>query len=164
MFDWCTKWWMMKCLPSCPICSSMMERAWRVYMSNHINDKVNKYVNVIHIQQQWKQLHVQEARQHAYQYAREGRPSCVNSRDSEWCTSVLVKQCCLCGESERGVHFRVHTDFHRSIPRRMEVHLAIRLIPGDHDCHGVPFRGRIQRVWFHRIGGWKWLQGERVNR
>ena len=31
--------------------------------------QVNKKINVIHIQQQWKQLHVQETRQHTHQYA-----------------------------------------------------------------------------------------------
>ena len=48
----------------------------------HMKDKVNKKVNVIHIQQQWEQLHIQEARQHAHQHAREGWESCINSRDS----------------------------------------------------------------------------------
>ena len=53
-------------------------------------ERQNKYINVIHLQQQWKQLHIQETRQHAYLHAREGRKSCINSRDSEWCSSLFV--------------------------------------------------------------------------
>ena len=37
MFTWCTKWWMMKCLSNCPICSSMMTHVWKVCMSNPMN-------------------------------------------------------------------------------------------------------------------------------
>ena len=50
----------------------------------------DKQKNVIHIQQQWKQLHIQEARQHAHQYAQEGWESCIMSKNCGWCSSIFM--------------------------------------------------------------------------